>query len=128
LGTRILLADDSPLMRKELRRLLEQNPGWEICGEAVDGRDAIDKVEELGPDLVVLDLVMPRLNGLEAAREIAKHFRTIPMLICTMYASPQLVEEARNAGARGIVSKAEVARLVNGIQALFRNETFFVGF
>ena len=128
MATRILLADDSPLMRKELRRLLEQNPGWKICGEAVDGRDAIDKVEELEPDLIVLDLAMPRLNGLEAAREIAKHFCTIPMLICTMYASPQLVEEARNAGVRGIVSKAEVARLVNGIEALLRNETFFVEF
>ena len=94
MATRILLADDSPLMRKELRRLLEQNPGWKICGEAVDGRDAIDKVEELDPDLIVLDLAMPRLNGLEAAREIARHF----------------------------------ARLVNGIEALLRNETFFVDF
>ena len=87
---RILIADDNPHVRHAMRILLEHHPEWQVCGEAVDGRDAVSKAKQLSPDLVVLDFLMPGLNGLEAAREIHKSVPGVRMLMCTMYLSPQL--------------------------------------
>ena len=123
--SRILIADDNPHIRQVLRNLIEQNPDWEICGEASDGKDAVSKTLQLSPDLVVLDFLMPGMNGLEAAREISKAVPEIPILMCTMYLSQQLAEIARSAGLRGAVSKGGVDKLSRGIEALLRNETFF---
>ena len=90
MSARILIADDNLPIRLGLRRLLEKQPGWEVCGEAVDGPDAIQKSRELHPDLIILDFLMPRANGLEAAREINKADPRVPILLCTIYLSKQL--------------------------------------
>ena len=123
--SRILIADDNPHMRQVLRNVIEQNPDWEICGEAVDGKDAIQKVQQLSPDLVVMDFLMPGVNGLEAAREINRMAPTVPILMCTMYLSRQLTEILKTAGCRGAVAKSGADQLARGMQALLRRETFF---
>jgi DNA-binding NarL/FixJ family response regulator len=122
---RILIADDNPHMRQVLRNLIEQNPDWEICGEAVDGKDAIEKAQQLSPDLVVLDFLMPGLNGLEAAREINRTTPNLPILMCTMYLSRQLTDILKSVGCRGAVAKGGADQLARGMQALLRHETFF---
>lgn len=126
LRTRILIVDDSPVVREQLRRLLELHPEWEVCGEAVDGRDAVEKTRQLHPDLVLLDFAMPVMNGLQSAQEISKFLPNTPMLLFTMFLSNQLVDEARHSGIRGAVAKSNAVRdLVPGIEALLRQETFF---
>jgi DNA-binding NarL/FixJ family response regulator len=126
LRTRILVVDDNWVVRQQLRKLLELHRDWEVCGEAVDGRDAIEKTRALQPDLVLLDFAMPVMNGLQSAQEIARQFPATPILLFTMFLSNQLVNEARHSGIRGAVAKADVVRdLVPGIEALLRDETFF---
>ena len=124
---RILIADDNALVRQQVRNLLGRHPDWEICGEAVDGRDAVNKARELNPDVIVLDFAMPEMNGLQSAWEIARLSPSTPILLFCMFLSNQLVEVAqKNAGIRGAVSKADVIRdLVQGVEALLRRETFF---
>lgn len=122
---RILIADDNPHMRQVLRNVIEQNPDWQICGEAIDGKDAIQKAQQLSPDLVVLDFLMPGTNGLEAAREINRTAPNLPILMCTMYLSHQLTEILKSAGCRGAVAKGGTDQLARGMQALLRRETFF---
>lgn len=122
---RILIADDNPHVRHGLRTLLEHNPQWRVCGEAVDGRDAVVKAKELSPDLVILDFLMPGLNGLEAAREIHKSIPSVRLLMCTMYLSPQLTEVAKNSGVQGAVPKTGISHLTRGIEAVLRDETYF---
>ena len=78
---RILIVDDSSLVRQRLRDLLQQHPDWRVCGEAVNGRDAVDKAQELNPDVIVLDFLMPGMDGLQAAREIGKVVPSIPILM-----------------------------------------------
>jgi DNA-binding NarL/FixJ family response regulator len=122
---RILIADDNPHVRHSLRTLLEHNPEWQVCGEAVDGRDAVLKAKQLSPDLVVLDFLMPGLNGLEAAREIHQSAPAVRLLMCSMYMSPQLTEIARNSGVQGAVSKTGIQQLTRGVEAVLRDETYF---
>ena len=123
---RILIADDSALVRQQLRSLLEMNSDWEVCGEAVDGREAVEKVRQLQPDLVVLDFSMPVMNGLQAAKEISQQFPHIPLLLFSMFLSRQLVEEARKLGFRGAVAKSDVSRdLLNGVESLLQDREFF---
>jgi DNA-binding NarL/FixJ family response regulator len=123
---RILIADDSPLVRQQLRSLLEMNSEWEVCGEAVDGREAVEKARQLQPDLVVLDFSMPIMNGLQAAKEISQQFPQIPLLLFSMFLSRQLVEEARKLGFRGAVAKSDVSRdLLNGVETLLNDKEFF---
>ncbi|HZQ25897.1 MAG TPA: response regulator transcription factor [Terriglobales bacterium] len=120
------MVDDNWVVRQQLRKLLELHRDWEVCGEAVDGRDAIEKTRVLQPDLVLLDFAMPVMNGLQSAQEIARQFPDTPMLLFTMFLSNQLVDEARHSGIRGAVAKADVVRdLVPGIEAVLRDETFF---
>jgi len=125
MAARILIADDNPHVRHSLRTLLERNPEWEICGEAVDGKDAVRKARQLSPDLIVMDFLMPGMNGLEAAREISRTVPDMPILICTMYLSQQLTEVAKRAGLRGAVAKTGVDQVAKGVEALLRHETFF---
>jgi DNA-binding NarL/FixJ family response regulator len=122
---RILIADDNPQIRHAIRHLIEQNPEWHVCGEATDGREAVRKARQLTPDLILLDFLMPGMNGLEAAREISKTVPEIPMLMCTTYMSRQLTELARRSGLRGAVSKTGIEQLTRGVAALLRHETFF---
>jgi DNA-binding NarL/FixJ family response regulator len=123
--TRILIVDDSPLVRQRLRDLLQQHPDWEVCGEAANGQDAITRARELSPDVIVLDFLMPGMNGMQAAREIGKLIPDVPILMFTTYLSRQLVEEARNVGIRGAVAKSDARYVIDGLEALLRNESFF---
>ncbi len=122
---RILIVDDSPLVRQRLRDMLQQHTAWEVCGEAANGRDAVEKVQLMKPDLIVLDFLMPGMDGLQTAREIGKVVPSIPILMFTMHLSQQLVEEARNVGIRGAVAKSDAGRIIEGVEALLRNEAYF---
>lgn len=125
MDTRILIVDDSPLVRQRLRDLLQQHPGWHVCGEAGNGQDAIARARELAPDIIVLDFLMPGMNGVQAAREIGKLIPDVPILMFTTYLSRQLVEEARNVGIRGAVAKSDARYVIDGLEALLRRESFF---
>lgn len=120
--TRILIADDSAQVRKSLRQLLEQHADWEVCGEALDGQDTLEKLVHLAPDVVVLDLAMPGLDGLEVARRITKMHKPIAVVLCSMYVDPQLSQSARRAGVSGLVSKSNPSQVVAGIEAAIRGE------
>lgn len=123
---RILIADDHEVVRRGIRALLEGHPGWEVCGEAVDGRNAVEKARELSPDLALLDIGMPNLNGLDAARQILKAAPRTRVLILSMHNSDQVVREVLEVGARGFILKSDAARdLVAAVEALQRRTTFF---
>jgi DNA-binding NarL/FixJ family response regulator len=123
---RILLADDHEVVRTGLRALLEEQPGWEVVAEAVDGRDAVEKASKFKPDAVVIDIAMPSLNGLEAVRQIVKAVPQAKVLVLTMYDSDPLIQQVLQAGARGYLLKSDAGRdLVSAIDALRRNKTFF---
>lgn len=122
---RILLADDHEVVRQGLRRLLETQPGWEICGEASDGRQAVEMAKRLQPGVVVLDFGMPGLNGTEVTRQILKDLPRTEVLILTMHTSEILIRGALEAGARGYVLKSDAARdLVSGVHALIAHKSF----
>ena len=123
---RILVADDHEVVRKGLVALLQQQPNWEVCGEAADGREAVEKTRELKPDVVILDIGMPSLNGLEATRQILKLNPQAKVLILTLHDSDQVVRDVLNAGARGFLLKSDAARdLVAAVEALKRDKTYF---
>jgi len=123
---RILIADDHEIVRRGIRSLIENHPGWEVCAEASDGREAVEKVRELRPDLALVDVSMPNLNGLDAARQIVDIAPQTRVLILTMHESEQIVREVLEVGARGFLLKTDAARdLVSAIQALQRRTTFF---
>ena len=123
---RILVADDHEIVRRGTVSLLEGEPGWEVVGEATDGQDAVEKVRQLKPDIVVLDVGMPALNGLEAARQILREVPDTKILVLTVHESEQVVREVLDAGARGFLLKTDAARdLVAAIDALRKNKTFF---
>jgi DNA-binding NarL/FixJ family response regulator len=96
-----------------------------VCGEATDGDDAVCKAKELNPDLVVLDFLMPRKNGIDAAREIGERSPSIPILLCTICLTPQLVDLARGAGVSGALPKGELNKVVTCCETLLRGEPFF---
>ena len=123
---RLLVADDHEIVRKGLRSLLEAQPGWEVTAEASDGREAVEKALEFKPDVTVLDIGMPSLNGLEAARQMLKHDAQAKILILTMHESDPLIREVLAAGARGYVLKTDASRdLVTAVNAVRSNKTFF---
>lgn len=123
---RILIADDHELVRRGVRTLLEAEPGWSVVAEASDGQEALEKAKETKPEIVVLDISMPRLSGLETARRFKSMFPQVKVLMLTVHDSERLALEVLNAGARGYVTKSDTARdLVNAIEALRRDKTFF---
>ncbi|MGA8491749.1 MAG: response regulator transcription factor, partial [Terriglobales bacterium] len=123
---RILVADDHEVVRRGIRVLIEGHPGWEVCADAVDGREAVERARDLKPDLVLLDIGMPNLNGIEAARQILASCPAIHILILTMHYSQQAVKEALAVGARGFLLKSDAGRdLVTAVEAVQDNRTFF---
>jgi len=123
---RILVADDHDLMRLGIRELLSTREGWEICAEARDGREAVAKTEELKPDIVILDVNMPELNGIEAAKRIRKKFASTEVLIISFDYSDRLIREIIEAGARGFVVKGDSERdLIAAVEALSNHKSFF---
>jgi DNA-binding NarL/FixJ family response regulator len=123
---RILIADDHEVVRRGIRALIESHPGWEVCGEAQDGREALERAREVKPDLILLDVGMPNLNGLEAARQILASCTVTQILILTMHYSPQLVREILALGARGFLLKSDAGRdLVTAVEAVQNHRTFF---
>ncbi|HEX3822616.1 MAG TPA: response regulator transcription factor [Candidatus Sulfotelmatobacter sp.] len=123
---RILIADDHEVARSGIRALIEGHPGWDVCGEAKDGREAVELAAVTNPDLVLLDIGMPNLNGLEAARQILAANSELAILILTMHDSDNTVREVLRAGARGYVLKSDAGKdLVAAIEALQRQRTFF---
>ncbi len=123
---RILIADDHEIVRQGLRSLLQSKPGWEVCGEAADGWQAVSKAAELHPDIVALDVGMPNLNGLDAARQILKNDPRQKILFLTIYESEQLARSVASAGAKGLMLKSDAGKdLIHAIDALQHNGTFF---
>jgi len=123
---RILIADDHEVVRRGLCTLLQSHAGWEICGEATDGRVAVEKARQLKPDVVILDIGMPNLNGLAAARQLVQQDPTCKVIVLTITDSDQVIREALDAGARGFVLKSDAARdLVTAVEALQQNRMFF---
>jgi DNA-binding NarL/FixJ family response regulator len=104
---RILIADDHSAVRNVLRALIESHADWQVCGEAVNGFEAVVKTEELKPDLLILDMAMPIMDGIRAAREISKSSATLPILMHTMHSSPTLDLEAQKAGVAQVVNKCD---------------------
>ena len=125
MSAQILIADDSRAVRRSLHGLLEQNPNWKVCAEAVDGPDAIAKAQQFKPDVIVLDFFMPGMTGVEAARVLSRLLPSTPILLFTFYITAQLVEQAKSAGIRGAAQKSDTGEIVRGIEALLRDETFF---
>jgi DNA-binding NarL/FixJ family response regulator len=123
---RILIADDHEVVRRGLHTLLQSHPGWEVCGEAADGREAVDKAAQLKPDVVILDIGMPNLNGLDAARQILREDPQATILVLTIDESEQVMREVLNTGARGFLLKSDAAHdLVAAVEALQQHRTFF---
>jgi DNA-binding NarL/FixJ family response regulator len=126
MSLRILIADDHDVMRLGIRALLSVREGWEVCGEARNGREAVTKSEELKPDIVVLDVNMPELNGIEAAKRIRKALPNAEVLIISFDYSDQLIREIIGAGARGFVVKADSERdLITAVESLSNHRSFF---
>lgn len=124
---RILLVDDHPIVRQGLRTLLEGRTGWEVVGEASDGAEAVEKAKNLKPDVMVLDVTMPRMNGLEACRLLRMQAPQLEILFVTQHDSPQMMREALDAGARGYVVKSNAARdLLQAVEAVSQHRVFTV--
>jgi DNA-binding NarL/FixJ family response regulator len=123
---RILIADDHEVARKGIRSLLDDHEGWEVCGEARDGREAVEFAGRLKPDILLLDIGMPNLNGLDAARQILATAPEARILILTVHDSEQVVREVLAVGALGFLLKSDAGRdLVAAVEALQHRRTFF---
>lgn len=126
MAVRILIADDDAAIRRLLRRLIETHADWDVCGAAQDGVDAVEKAVRLNPDVIVLDLAMPQMNGFQAAREIARTLPDTPMLLLTVQeVSKQLNAEAAHAGFKGAVSKNTGSEVLPAIESLLDHRSFF---
>jgi DNA-binding NarL/FixJ family response regulator len=122
--TRILVADDCDVVRRGIKYLLRQHADWEVCGEAVDGQEAVEKARQLSPDLVLLDYSMPVLNGIEAARQIRKTQPNTRFVLYSMYMDSQLASLARTAGITSVLSKSNVGQIIKGVEAGLQGKTF----
>jgi two-component system response regulator NreC len=115
---RILVADDHPVIRKSVRQILDSHPRFEVCGEAHDGAAAIDEAHRLKPDVIVMNITMPVLNGIDAAREIKASLPELAIVILSTHADKQFIEQAKKSGARAYVAKTKAAEaLVKAIEA-----------
>jgi DNA-binding NarL/FixJ family response regulator len=123
---RILVADDHEIVRRGLVSLIKSHPDWEVCAEADNGREAVERAKQSKPDVAILDIGMPVLNGLEATRQILREHPGVRILILTITDTDQAVQAVLDAGARGFLLKSDAARdLVTAVEALAHNKTFF---
>lgn len=126
MAVRILIVDDDAAIRRLLRRLIEAHEEWTVCGDVQDGREAITHADQLNPDVIVLDLAMPMMNGLQAAREISREHPQTPLLLLTVQqVSRELTREAQHAGFKGLVSKNTGSEVVRAIETLLSHNDFF---
>jgi DNA-binding NarL/FixJ family response regulator len=122
---RVLVADDHAIVRRGLRALVESQPDWEVCAEASNGREAVEMVEQLAPDVAIVDIGMPVLNGLETTRKIVQTYPRTQVLILTMHQSDEVVREVLRAGARGYVLKSDADQhLIAAIETLLQHKPF----
>jgi len=124
-GPRILVVDDNAALRGILRTLLEEQDHWEVCDEASNGSEAVAKFDETKFDVVVLDFQMPVMNGLDAAKRITLRSAATPILMVTMHSSPQLVEQAKKVGIRGMCPKPDIHCLVEGVATILDHRPYF---
>ncbi len=123
---RIVVADDQEIVRKRVVATLMSRGDLEVCAEAANGKEAVEKVKELNPDLVILDITMPELNGLDAARQIRALDPDLPILILSVHKSRQVVEEAKKIGVRGYVTKGDaIQKLLLAVDTVLQDQTFF---
>ena len=124
--TRILIADDHDIVRQGICAIIARHHGLEVCGEAADGREAIAKARDLKPDIIVIDIAMPMLNGLAATKQITQEFPGIKVLVLSMYDSEQVVHDVLEAGAFGYLLKSDAARdLIAALDALQHDRPFY---
>jgi DNA-binding NarL/FixJ family response regulator len=125
MSLRILVVDDHAVVRRGVRSLLESHEGWEVCGEATTGRDAVEQTRRLRPDVVVMDLSLPELNGLDATRQILKDAPETEVLVLTMHHSEELARDVLQAGARGFVLKSDAdENLITAVDSLRQHKPF----
>src|SRR6195256_3902703 len=125
MSLRILLVDDHAVVRRGVRSLLESQEGWEVCGEASTGRDAVEQSRRLHPDVIVMDLSLPELNGLDATRQILKDSPRCEILVLTMHQSEELARDILQAGPRGYVLKSDADQsLIAAVESLRRHKPF----
>lgn len=124
---RILIVDDEKAVRTALGKLLATRKEWEVVGEAADGSSAIGMARELQPDIVIMDITMPEMNGLEATPEIKKALPHAEVLIFTQHDSTQMVRQAQNAGASGYLLKSQANWLVRAVESMGQHKPFFQG-
>jgi two-component system nitrate/nitrite response regulator NarL len=123
---RVLVADDHEVMRMGIRNLLQYQSGWSVCAEASNGQEAVEKAAQFHPDVIIMDITMPVMNGLEAAREISRSQPQIPVILFSLHVSDDLYRHMRMDGIRGAVAKGDAARdLTQAVQAVLEGGTFF---
>ena len=122
MATRILIADDNEAVRGRLGELLATHGGWEVCGSVASGREAVEKAVELRPGLIILDLVMPDMDGLSAAKEIGKKLPSVPIVIFTLHKFATIDLEAKKAGVRYVVAKPDTEMLLRVIADLVKSQ------
>lgn len=126
MSARILIVDDHEVVRQGVRTILKSRPQWEIVGEAVNGKDAVEQAKKADADVIIMDITMPEMSGIEATREIAKLNLRSAVLIFTMHESKNLADTVQEAGARGFVLKSHAARdLLEALEILLGGGTFF---
>ncbi len=125
---RVLVADDHEVMRLGIRNLLEVRPGWSVCAEASNGKEAVEKTLQFHPDVIIMDITMPVMNGLEAASQITKRQPQIPVILFSLHISDDLYRHFKTDGIRGAVAKGDAARdLVLAVETVLGGKTFFPG-